>query len=169
MAFVPFAELKANAANRQMRRHAGALIRVLEPGQVGDPNMAGVEWIVCRGQEPPPHRHANEDEAVFVVSGDVEFNVGAQSVEIGQGNWLFLPRGVEHSFRVLSDKVHMLAMYAPGGIEVLFQALSEPVSDDQAGSSESRNPFDGESAREMARQYGLSFCANRTAAASCLT
>lgn len=166
MAFVPFAEVKATSTNRRMRRHAGALIRVLDAGLVGDPNMAGIEWIVRRGQEPPPHRHAREDEAVFVVAGDVEFRVGLSRVEIGQGNWLYLPRGIEHSFRVISEQVHMLAMYAPAGIEAMFEALSEPLPEDGEVAPDSQNPFALEPAREMARQYGLSFCTTLAATAS---
>jgi len=167
MPFVPFAEVKATTANRRMRRHAGSLIRILEAGWIGDPNLSGVEWIVRRGNEPPRHQHEREDEAVFVVAGDVEFQVGQRRVEIGQGNWLFLPRGVAHSFRVLSDQVHMLAMYAPGGIETFFEALSEPVtSEDGAAQPPLQNPFERESARELARQYGLSFAPTWSAVAA---
>ena len=59
-------------------------------------------------------------------------------------------------------------MYSPAGIEKFYEALSEP---DEAGGPEVEsfsyeNLVDLEYAREMAREYGLSFFPRRASAAA---
>lgn len=142
-----------------MRWHAGSLIRILARGEESGGEMAGIECIVQRGLEPPPHAHTREDEAVFIVDGDVEFTIGRRRVRPARGEWVFLPRGVRHSFAVRSEHAQLLMMFTPSGIENFFEALSEPAEDKiiPAGSLSYGNLFDMEYIMHVGRQFGLKF------------
>ena len=153
---------------RKMRWHAGSLIRILASARDTNGEMAGVECIVQRGLEPPPHSHSREDEAVHVLEGEVEFTIGRTKTVAGAGEWVFLPRGVRHSFRVASEQARLLAMYTPGGIEGFFEALSEPAETAEipAGSLSYDSLFDMEYIMHVGRQFGLKFHPTQPAAMS---
>ena len=121
--------------------------------------MVGVEFVVRPGFEPPPHSHTREDEAVYVMRGDVEFTVAGTVVRPALGEWVYLPKGQTHSFRVLSEDAHLLVMYTPGGIEMFYQVLSEPADGESmpAGTLSYDNLFDMEYISELGRQFGLKF------------
>src|SRR3712207_2731996 len=48
---------------------------------------------------PPPHVHNREDEAFWVLEGELEVSVGESGFRAGAGSFVHLPRGVPHSFR----------------------------------------------------------------------
>jgi quercetin dioxygenase-like cupin family protein len=145
---------------RNMRWHAGSLIRILSTGPQSGGEMAGVECIVQRGLEPPPHVHTREDEAVLVMEGDVEFTIGRKRVRPARGEWVFLPRGIRHSFSLRSEHAQMLMMYTPSGIEMFFEVLSEPAEDQviPASSLSYDNMFDLEYIMHVGRQFGVRYC-----------
>jgi quercetin dioxygenase-like cupin family protein len=157
------AKMKSPVIPRNMRWHAGSLIRILARGQDNRGEMTGIESIVQRGLEPPPHAHTREDEAVLVMEGDVEFTIGRRRVRPQRGEWVFLPRGVRHSFTLRSEHAQMLTMYTPSGIETFFEALSEPAEDETipAGSLSYDNMFDLEYIMHVGRQFGLRFCPSK--------
>lgn len=155
----PYVATDSPVIPRNMRWHAGSLIRLLTAGRETAGEVAGIECIVQRGLEPPPHAHTREDEAVFIVDGDVEFTIGRRRVRPGRGEWVFLPRGVRHSFSLRSEHAHMLMMYTPSGLESYFEVLSEPAEDEMipAGSLSYDNLFDMEYIMHVGRQFGLKF------------
>jgi quercetin dioxygenase-like cupin family protein len=81
------------------------------------------------GQEPPPHIHATDDEAFYLLAGEMEFQIGSRSVRATAGDAVLLPRGVEHSFRLLSQDADALLISAPAGIEHAFHRLSFPATE----------------------------------------
>ncbi|HET8548309.1 MAG TPA: cupin domain-containing protein [Bryobacteraceae bacterium] len=155
----PFASLDSPVIPRNMRWHAGALIRVVASGHETSGEMAGIECIVQRRLEPPPHAHTREDEAVFVLDGEVEFTIGRKRVRADPGEWVFLPRGVRHSFTLRSEHAHLLMMFTPSGIENFFEVLSEPAEDEiiPASSLSYDNLFDMEYIMHVGQQFGIKF------------
>lgn len=86
------------------------------------------EDLVAAGSEPPPHFHEREDEAFYLLEGTLEVMVGDQSYQAGPGAFVFLPRLVPHSWRVIgAEPVRMLAFFTPAGVEGFFQALGRPA------------------------------------------
>jgi quercetin dioxygenase-like cupin family protein len=81
-----------------------------------------------RGAEPPPHVHRREDEAFFLLDGDLTVRVGDQVFTASTGSFVFCPRDVPHLLTVESDEVRMLTLCTPGGVERLFVELGEPAS-----------------------------------------
>jgi quercetin dioxygenase-like cupin family protein len=95
-----------------------------------------LETVVTPGDGPPLHVHVKDDEAVYVLEGEIDFRVGADVYLNRPGSFVFIPRGTPHTFQnVGSDDGRMLLMFTPSGIERLFElaAASGATSADDEG------------------------------------
>jgi quercetin dioxygenase-like cupin family protein len=87
-------------------------------------SFALVEATVPPGAGPPPHIHAHEDEAYYMLSGELEVLAGEQTMVGRQGDFFFIPRGSVHRFRNTGlDVARLLFMFTPGGFEGYFQEI----------------------------------------------
>jgi len=83
---------------------------------------------------PPPHIHNDEEEAFYVLEGEMEVEVGGEVAHLTEGAFALAPRGVPHSFRVLSDDVRVLVISSSptgntnGGTHHFFEAVGEPAA-----------------------------------------
>ena len=59
------------------------------------------------------HHHEHEDELFLVIRGRLRMELRAGSVEIGEGEFYIVPRGVEHR-PVADEEVHVL-LFEPAG------------------------------------------------------
>ena len=59
------------------------------------------------------HRHENEDELFLVVKGAFRMEFRQRSVELREGEFIIVPRGVEHR-PVADQEVHVL-LFEPAG------------------------------------------------------
>lgn len=48
---------------------------------------------------PPPHVHHAHEEGFYVLEGEIEFAVNAETVRVEAGGWVLVPIGVPHTFR----------------------------------------------------------------------
>ena len=131
---VPAHRVKAAKAAKQkvVRDAEGKPVNVLGDHQVlklaaGDTN--GRVTAIVQNNPPntriPKHVHANEDEVFHLLEGEMEFEVGSQTVTLKAGDLIFLPRGVPHSFKVVGTahaKTHLTVV--PAGLEKMFDDLS---------------------------------------------
>ncbi len=89
--------------------------------------FALVEARVPPGGGPPPHRHTREDEAFYLLEGELEFHADGQSFRAGPGAWITLAKGSLHRFRNLSDRdARLLILVAPAGLEQFFLEVGTP-------------------------------------------
>jgi len=66
------------------------------------------------GRMPPPHRHAGNEEAYFVLHGIVEFRVADEVIEGTTGTFVLVPAGEAHTFGNTSDQpARLLVLHAP--------------------------------------------------------
>jgi quercetin dioxygenase-like cupin family protein len=74
---------------------------------------------------PARHIHEREDETVIVLTGQCEFWVEGARLVKGPGETIFVPRGSEHTFRVLGDQPsrHLIVL-TPGGFEGFFADMA---------------------------------------------
>ncbi len=79
------------------------------------------------GVEAPLHVHHREDEAFWILDGNVTFEVGGETIEAGVGDFVFGPRGVPHRYKVGDAGSRMLFILTPGGFEDLVRATSDPA------------------------------------------
>jgi quercetin dioxygenase-like cupin family protein len=68
------------------------------------------------GFQTPYHLHQTEDEAFYLLDGELEVICAGKKIIAGAGSYVFLPRGVPHGFRCSSDKDSQVLIHAiPGG------------------------------------------------------
>ena len=88
--------------------------------------MSIVDSVTQPGEGPPRHVHDDADEAFVVLTGECEFWVAGRRVVRGPGETAFVPRGTEHTFRVVGDKPSRhLIILTPGGFEGFFAEMAE--------------------------------------------
>ena len=74
-----------------------------------------IETELAAGRGTPYHRHLAEDEAFYVLSGELRlFLEGGRVLEGRPGTYVHIPRGVAHGFRTHTH-VRMLVLSAPQG------------------------------------------------------
>ena len=82
----------------------------LGPGR----RLAVVEYTTRAGEEPEDHVHPTEDEIFYVLQGALTFRCGDRTMEVAEGGFVFLPRGIEHGYRIRgAGDIRLLAVTAP--------------------------------------------------------
>ncbi len=73
-----------------------------------------VEALCPPGYATPQHIHYLEDEAVYVLAGQLTFYSGGSQVTAVPGSYVYQPRGIAHGFRVLGETpARMLCLTVP--------------------------------------------------------
>jgi mannose-6-phosphate isomerase-like protein (cupin superfamily) len=73
---------------------------------------------IAPGRELEAHVHDDEDDAFYVVEGEMTFTFGDEGVPAPPGTFVLVPPGVEHGFRNDQDRpVRMLNIHAPAGFD----------------------------------------------------
>ena len=98
----------------------GTDIRVLAGRRTG----SSFSLMTCRlppGQGPPPHIHDDEDEAFYVLEGQMRFKAGTDEWVLGPGGFVYLPRGLIHQPIVVGEHpATVLAVLSRPGLEDFF-------------------------------------------------
>jgi quercetin dioxygenase-like cupin family protein len=75
---------------------------------------------------PPVHNHGTGDEAVYVVDGNLEFLLGAQTVKASAGAVIFVPKGTTHNVSNLGPgTAKILVIQSPPGFEGYWREMAE--------------------------------------------
>lgn len=104
-----------------------------------------------RGSGPPLHVHEREDEACYVIDGDVTVFVGDEVLRATAGSWIYLPRRIPHSLRIESDEARTLWLIVPGGFDSFFTELFPSAAN---GGAAAEQP-DLERMAATAARYGV--------------
>ena len=87
--------------------------------------MSIVDSLSPIGSGPPRHIHEREDETFALLSSCCEFWMEGETFTKRAGEAMFVPRGVEHTFRVIGDMPSRhLVILTPGGFEGFFAEMS---------------------------------------------
>jgi quercetin dioxygenase-like cupin family protein len=93
--------------------------------------------LSARTAGPPLHVHDSTDEALYVLEGEVTIRLGQQTIRADAGAFVWMPRGVPHTFANLANgPARMLGLAVPGGIEDLLASVprdGSPVDQTQMG------------------------------------
>lgn len=79
------------------------------PRIVGALNDAYVKVVKLQG-EFVWHHHAEEDELFLVTKGRLRMQLRDGDRDLGPGEFIIVPRGVEHCPRALTDEVHVVLL-----------------------------------------------------------
>ncbi|NGN66383.1 cupin domain-containing protein [Streptomyces sp. A7024] len=79
-----------------------------------------------RALAAPMHRHHDEDEYTFVLTGRIGAVLGGTEVVAGPGDLIFKPRGQWHTFWNATDEpADVLEIISTAGLEDLFKSFEQ--------------------------------------------
>jgi uncharacterized protein (TIGR02246 family) len=101
------------------------------------------------GFASPYHTHHFEDEAFYILEGELAFVCNGQWFQAGAGSYVFGPRNIPHGFKVVGNgPAKILILCAPAGFERFVLEMSEPTAAPSA-------PPDMGKLMALAEKYGI--------------
>jgi quercetin dioxygenase-like cupin family protein len=132
------------------RRRAPMRIKVDSRVNPGTP-MSMLVSEVQPGQMIPVHLHRNEDEIIFIHTGEGIVTLGDQRVESSAGAMLYAPKGVWHGVENIGGAtITWCAIWSPAGFEQYFKELS-------ALYARPGDPPTNEQTTALGLRYGMEF------------
>ena len=106
----------------------GDVYRFLATGEQTGGAYVLSEARVLPGGGPPPHIHHREDEAFFVLEGEITFQLGDKKVVAKPGSFIQGPRGIPHAFKNEgAGPARMLILVTPPGFEKFMGEIAQTV------------------------------------------
>lgn len=138
-----------------IRENQGRQLRVLGDyqtlkltGRDTSGQLAVIMQTLPAGIVVPMHVHKNEDENFHIIEGEVEFEIGDNTVILKEGDMVFLPRDIPHSIKVNgTSEAQVRINIVPAGIEAMFQELNDLPA----------RPPEMAKVLEICARYGVSF------------
>ena len=96
-------------------------------GNNTDGRFSLTEAVAFRTTEPPLHIHHREDEAWYVIDGQMTFFIGDKELVATAGSLVFGPKGVAHTFTVDTEPTRVLVLASPAGFEHFAADLGIPA------------------------------------------
>jgi quercetin dioxygenase-like cupin family protein len=111
-----------------------------------------VEALAAPGTTPPWHVHHHDDEMFYILEGSFLFKCGDERFEGGPGTFVFLPRGIPHSFKVVGETVaRFLVLGTPAGVDQYFVDAGTPALEEGLRPQ----PIDFQKLAAISAQYGM--------------
>jgi quercetin dioxygenase-like cupin family protein len=126
----------------------GGLATIKTTGRETDDLYSIVEVLEPQGAQAPLHLHRKEDEAFWILEGEMTFRIGEQTIKARPGSFVFGPKDVPHTYTVDSGPARLLFLLSPPGFEGFIEAISKPAKERTLPPSESEGPPDEDEADE---------------------
>jgi len=107
-----------------------------------------MEDRMVKGKTTPNHLHPANDEAIYVLEGELLVDVEGEQQRVGEGGFFCVPRGVPHAFMVTSETARVLALQTPGTGEAFYRDAGEPIG----SATDAAQPPDWGRLREVAER-----------------
>src|SRR5690349_17423217 len=65
--------------------------------------LTALEGVAAPGEGPPLHLHRTQDELIYTLEGRFHIKVGDELHDAAPGTFVFIPRGVAHTWRNIGD------------------------------------------------------------------
>ncbi|MFD9633361.1 cupin domain-containing protein [Streptomyces violascens] len=105
-------------------------MRILEDGSTTGHRLGVAESVLApHTPGPPQHRHAQHDEAFYIISGSVRFTVGVNDYDAPAGTLVVVPPGAPHTFANVTDQpAVMLSTFTPDLYVQYFRDLQDVIT-----------------------------------------
>ena len=103
---------------------------------------------------PPPHIHSREEEAFYILEGEIVFQVDEQRIVAKAGTFANMPVGSLHSFKnETNSTAKMIISVAPAGLEQMFFEIGQPIADGESPAPPTKEEID--KLLKVAPRYGV--------------
>jgi quercetin dioxygenase-like cupin family protein len=103
-------------------------------GEQTNGTLTVFENTIAPGEGPPMHAHANEDEAWYVLEGELRFKLDAAIHTAPRGSFVFVPRRTAHCFQNIgAQPARILVLFTPAGMETFFDRFAALPDGSDAG------------------------------------
>ena len=134
----------------------GELLTYKIPSQRTSGAYSLFEVTTQPGGGPQPHVQHREDESFYVLEGEYEFLNGKETLRVGAGSLLYVPKGTLHAHKNVGEgEGRLLVSQTPGGLyEHFFEEVGKPV-DGEGGPRIFEDQPDVGRIVALAAQYGI--------------
>jgi quercetin dioxygenase-like cupin family protein len=146
----PVSIVRADGEGEHLRFWGGGLLTMKASAEETGGAFLLFEDLMAQGKTTPLHVHTNEDEALYVLEGEILVHINGTDHPIGPHGLAFAPRGVPHAFLVTSPTARVLTLQTPGSAEAFYRGASEPASAD----TDPSGPVDFARVRDAAARSG---------------
>ena len=116
-----------------------------------------LEVGLAPGMSVPRHTHTREDEAYFVLAGELEVTVGEEVFILRSGDCLMAPRDIPHQLRNPGGaENHYLLVFSPPGFEEFLRLTAVPAPDNAAAPTKPP-AISVQNVHELAIDFGILF------------
>src|SRR5262249_32679000 len=107
----------------------GTYWRLLSTTAGSEGRSVTFDELVPHGVVAPPHVHDAEEEAFFVLEGDLEFTLGDQQISAPPGTYIYIPPVVRHASTCHSEVGRVYNTLTPGGFDhgLLTEGTPAPI------------------------------------------
>ncbi|WP_144505642.1 quercetin 2,3-dioxygenase [Bacillus mycoides] len=151
---------KANMMHRNIKEDN----TYLSPDGIGSILVSGEDTngefciVHCSAKKdagPPTHIHENEDESFYVLDGEMTVFVGDKTLSAKTGDYVFLPRGIPHTFKVTSSEIKFLVTAYPAGFDSFVKETCVPYK--EGVKFPELSPEVIQRGVEISKRYGISY------------
>jgi quercetin dioxygenase-like cupin family protein len=104
----------------------------------------------------PAHVHHQTDEALYVIEGEMDLEVGGERLTAEPGSFAFLPRAIPHRYLPKEPgPVRVLWLLSPAGFEEFWREIGTPVQ--EGAEAPAPTPPDAVRMGELGRKYASEF------------
>lgn len=142
--------VRADGEGEHRRFWGGGLLTMKASAEETGGAFLLFEDLMAQGKTTPLHLHTNEDEALYVLEGEILVHIDGTDHPVGPNGLAVAPRGVPHAFLVTSPTARVLTLLTPGSAEAFYRGASEPATAD----TDPSGPVDFARVREAAERSG---------------
>lgn len=111
----------------RMLWHLGALMNFKALGSETGGAFWAVEGYADKHMTVPLHVHSHEDEVWYVLEGRIRFFIADVVRICGPGTFAYIPRGIPHTFQIISETARWFGFGTPAGLDGWFFETGEPA------------------------------------------
>lgn len=142
--------IRAEGEGERLWFYGGGVFTVKATAAETGGSLFMFEDTMAEGKTTPLHLHPDEEEALYVIEGELLVHVDGKEHQVRAGGIVVAPRGVPHAFLVTSKVARVLAILSPGKAEAFYRGASEPASSETNPSG----PVDFDRLRQSAERNG---------------
>ena len=107
--------------------HLGALMNFKATTERTAGRFWAVEGQADSHMSVPLHIHEKDDEIWYIVDGEIVFRAGDEEFVRTSGSFVWIPRGIAHTFKVNTATAKWFGIGLPGGLDRWFFETGAPA------------------------------------------